>query len=493
MSGSDQIVINTRERASSGDINDLQSLKDRTLLDSWLEAFQRRTYAAGVQPTEVSQPVVLGGLEVGPSGTDIAVQPGVLLQDSLTLIPVPAALDSDYRWSALRSSVIIVNPLPGADTWFLIEAQMSDIVAESVSRDIFDVGTGLFVPTVVTKRTERTIATQLVVGTATDLPLPTGGDFIVIGAVLVPTGGGAIPVANFIDMRPLWADLNGAVRPVASQGKRQSELETLRDPGDFLKEVVISAEAWTLGLRLWFETTEAGILLAANLATFREPTKNPQAAQSISYLYLAPIRDGGATRPLFARNLYAHIPLSVFNGNAMLVWTTTPPGADRETNSVAMLLPPPFGLYTVQAGEAVCIGALYNKSGLDDFVSMGPGGVNETRINHSNAGDLLAALSDQITPTGGADAISIPGLPICAKLVHYRLAWTDNGSGSIDEELFIQPTGGSIANRWYQFKGDWDKVGDVVFSLPPVLAFEIEFDGAQLPPQATVEVVGWSL
>ena len=33
MSGSDQIVINTRERASSSDINDLQSLKDRTLLD----------------------------------------------------------------------------------------------------------------------------------------------------------------------------------------------------------------------------------------------------------------------------------------------------------------------------------------------------------------------------------------------------------------------------------------------------------------------------
>ena len=493
MSGTDQVVINTRERASSGDINDLQSLKDRTLLDSWLEAFQRRSYLIGLQPTEISQPIVLGGLELGPSGSDIAIQPGVLLQDSTTLLPVPGALDSDYRWSALRSSVIETNPAPGADTWFLVEAQMSAIVAATATRDIFDTGTGLFVPTLVDKRTERTIATQLLIGTPTDLPLPTGGDFIVIGAVLVPTGGGAIPAANFIDMRPLWTDLDGAVRPVASQGKRQSEIETLGDPGDFTKEVVIAAEAWTLGRRLWFETSQAGILLTANIAIFREPGTNPQTAQTTSFLYLVPIRDGGTTRPILARNLYAHAGLSVFNGNAMLIWTTTSPGADRETNSAPMVLPAPFSLYTVQTGEAVCIGALYNQTGSDDLVSMGPDGVNVTRIHKANAADVLTGLSDSIVPTGGADAITISDLPECAKLVHYRLEWEDNGTGSTDEELLIQPTGGGVGNRFYQFKGNWNVVGQVYFTLPPVTAFEIEFDGAQVPPVATVEVLGWSL
>ena len=493
MSGTDQIVINTRERAASGDVNDLQSLKDRTLLDSWLEAFQLRTYAPGVAPGEVSQPVVLGGLEAGPSGTDLVVQRGVLLQDSATLSPVPGALDSQYRWSANRASTVIANPAPGSDTWYLIEAQMTNVVASSTTRDIFNTGTGLFVPTLVDKRTERQISFQLLAGTTTNLPLPTGGDWVVIGAVLVPTGGGAIPAANFIDMRPLADDLAPAVRPAARLGMRSSmiSMPPAIEPNDFPKKVVVGAEAFVNGRRLWLDTSETGFEpLGAFLNAFREPGTNPQVGSTLSYLYLAPIQ-GAGTRAIFARNAYAHGGISVINGNSLIVISTNAPGADGERNGSTLSLPAPFSNYIVPIGGAVCIGALHTNVSAT-LVSMGSGGTNRQLV-HFTGSSPIPGWGDSIAPTGGADAISLPDVPVGAKSIEILISWFRNAAGSQGQVLFIQPVGGSAANRWYTIYGDWDTTASVRVTLPAVTSFEIEFDGTNVPISADVSLVGFGM
>lgn len=490
MSGTDQIVINTRERASSGDVNDLQSLKDRTLLDSWLETFQRRTYAVGVQPIEVSQPIVLGGLEVVPNGTDIAVQAGVLLQDSTTLTPVPGAFDSDYRWAALRASAIISNPAPGGDTWYLIEAQMDDIVALTTTVDIFDPGTGLFVPTLVDKRTERTIATQLVAGDATNLPIPSGGDWVAIGGVLVPTGGGAIPTANFMDLRPLWTDLGPAVRPTASQGRRQVSIGTLDSPGSTDKDWQIEGEAWIGGRRLWFETDETGLELSATtLGTFQDGATTPTAINTLSYLYLAPLALAGSPTS-FVRNAYAEAGFSNLNGNCLLVWSTNPPGTDRETNSVAIALPAPFDNYLVPIGEAVCIGALHTGTAAGEIIQMGGLGTNFQTVDHGK-GTPIAGWGDSVAPTGGSDAYTITDAPVCAKTLRCLLVWLGVGGGSVREELFVQETG--AGDRWYEFRGSWDGAGQVEFTIPRRTTIDIEFDGVTPPGAAVLYLIGWSL
>lgn len=494
MSGTDQIVLNTRERASSDDMNNLQALKDRTLLDSWLEQFQRRTYSVGAQPVEVSQPIVLGGLEVAPSGLDIGVSPGVLLQDSTTLVPVPGALDSDYRWSALRAAAVIANPAPGGDTWFLIEAQMSEVVAATATRDIFDTATGLFVPTLVDKRTERTIVLSLVTGTATDIPLPTGGDFVVIGAVLVPTGGGAIPAANFFDMRPLWDDLGPANRPAASQGRRQTEIETANDP-TVAKDIRIAAEAWVEGRRLWFETDENGVNLVSNLATFRDGITNPQVINTLSFLYIAPLDHtalpAGADA-MFIRNPYAQGGLPQMNGNTILIWSTTPPSADKMLNGTALDAPPPFDSYTIPVGRAVCIGALHtDSSGI--ILPTGSGGVNKQELNSTVTSSFL---EDTIVPTGAGtgDAISIANVPILlAKTIDILVEWTRNGAGSLAGTWFVQPTGGNALNRWWNLIGDFDTSNPGVrLTIPARTAFELGFSGTA-PVSATVTLVGWSV
>ena len=488
MSGTDTIVINTRERASSGDINDLQALKDRSLLDSLREQFQARSYALGVQPTEVSQPVVMGGLEAGPSGTDIAIQAGVLLQDSATLLPIPGSLDSNYRWASLRASSLIANPLPGSDTYYLIEAQMSEVVASTATRDIFNTGTGLFVPTLVDKRTERTIIFQLVAGDSTNFPLPSGGDWVVIGGVLVPTGGAAIPVANFVDMRPLVDDLE-AVRPVAELGRRASHISTPTDP-DLLKSLVIHAEAWTQGRRLWFETDENGVGINAALATFREPGTNPQIGDTLSYLYLAPVQDA-ATRALFARNAYTEGGIANINANGLLVWSTNAPGADGEANGSVLPLPAPFANYTVPIGGAPCIGAVHTTPSAV-IAACGMDGQNFQTVQVTNA--AIAGWSDSFVPTGGgtADAVALADVPVGARNMRIMIQWSRNAAGSQGATCSVQPTSGTALKSWYLLRGDWDTTGMVTIDIPAATAFELAFSGTA-PSSVEVFLLGFSL
>ena len=441
MSGTDQIVLNTRERATSNDVNDLQSLKDRTFLDSLLHQFALRTYASGVVPTETGQPVVLGGLEVLPSGTGLSIEAGVLCQESATLTPVPGALDSQYRWAALRAPLVVANPAPGGNTWYLLEVQMDDIVASSLLKDIWDVGLGAFVPTTVDKRTERTLTAQLVAGSITDLPLPSGGDWVAIAGVFVVAGGGAIPAANIMDMRPLADDLGPAVRPAIGSGLRCSSIDTI-GAANGIKTVVVSAEAWVQGRRLWLDTDKTGVGLVAAVSTFGEVGTNPQVGSALGYLYACPLQDAG-TRALFVRNAYAHVPIARMNGNCILVWSTNAPDSDGNLNSTALAMPAPFNNYTCPIGGAVCIGAIQMTTAAV-IAPTGSRGDNFQALQTNLA--LPVGMLDAITPTGGgaADAIALANVPVCARTVEILVTWRRDAVGTADAAMDIQPTGGGV-------------------------------------------------
>jgi len=479
MSGSDQIVINTRERASSSDINDLQSLKDRTLLDSWLEQWQTRTYAIGAVPSEAASSVVLGGLESGPSGNDIAVQAGVLLQDSLTLSPAVGALDSSYRWSALRSSSILTNPAPGADTWYLIEAQMSEIVASSASVDIFDTGTGLFVPTLLDKRTERTIDLQLVAGSATDLPVPSGGDWVVIGGVLVPTGGGAIPAGNFLDMRRLASDLGPALAPAAEAGLRR--LYNFTGANTVNNDYTIAAEAFDNinGLRLWFNTDETKLQILAPSLRWIASGENPQTGTKITQVYLATYHG----YPV--RNAYAWDGFANLNQNALLLWSDTTTDASGERNAATMTLPAPFANYTVPVGEAICIAHIAPLT-----IPIAVTGTNFQCVQEDNNTALTTTVA---APGAGATAIT-PPLLSASKAIRYRLEITRDAAGDRSQNILIRDSATSIVLA--SFQADYQVNSQFYFTVPGLAGpapFSITTPGTTRPTTYKVQAVGWSL
>lgn len=491
MSGTDQIVYNTRERAVSADYNDLQSLKDRTLLESFLEAFQLRTYALGAQPTEAADPIVLGGLEIAPSGTDIGVSPGILLQDSASLAPTPGPLDSTYRWARNASTTTISNPAPGADTYYLVEAQMTEVVALSTTRDIFDTGTGLFVPTLVTKRTERQISFQLVAGTTTNFPLPTGGDWVVIGGVLVPTGGGAIPAANFVDMRPLWTDLGPAVLPAAEQGRRRCRVQSISGIGS-PNNLLVACEAWAGGRRLWFDTSlVTGIDPVTDIAIWGDTSgTSPTLANTSSTLYLAPLVHTSGTRPLFVRNAYRSAGITDVNGNCLLIWSTQLPSTTtRVENSTTLNPPAPWANYTIPIGSAVSVGSLVTGAA-STLTLVDTEGDNRMIFRQSPASGVWQT-SIAITGSGTFDFVNLfafAARPSTAK--SYEVLFTHVGTGSGSSIVLARDSGSTTS---WAFDLDMTNAASFRATFLITSVPEVAYTTATPPATLRAEIVGWNM
>jgi hypothetical protein len=475
MSGTDQIVFNTRERATSDDVNNLQSLKDRTFLETMRRMFVTQAHSIGAIPTETIANAVVSGLQVTPSGNDLVVTPGVMFQDSATLSPVPGTLDSDYRWARLTANLAITNPLPGSDTWYLVEVQMDDIVALNTLKDIWDTGAGAFIPTGVDKRTERTVVAQLVAGTATDLPVPSGGDWMVVAGVKVPTGGGPIPTANIMDMRRLWTDIGPALRPAAERGLRQ--LYNFSG-GANLNSFQIAAEAVddVNGLRLWFNTDENVLAITAAALRWIPSGEAPQAGSQITWYYLATYYG----YPV--RNAYAWDGFTNLNQNALLVWSDTDVTAGGERNSGTMTLPAPFSNYVVPIGEAVCIA-----HGAPAGVAVMTHGVNMQRAEETNPAGPLT--SSGASPAATPITITAPALST-AKDILYRLEFTRDAAGDRSATITIDDGTFTIAT----FLADYQVNSQFYFTVPGAPNnFRITFPGTTRPTAYDVQAVGWSL
>lgn len=200
MASNDAEVINTLERAASGDINDLQSIQTRLWTDAM--GFYGQSLRVLAEPSDTVRNVVLGGLTVSPSGVNVQVAPGALGQNSPTLPPVPGVLDSTYRFSRNDIATVVPMPAPGALTYYLVEAQMVEVITSTQLRDIYNPTLNVFVPTLVTKQIQHQIAFQVLTGT-TDAPAPSGGDWVPIAIVKRPAGGPAVLPEDIIDVRPL--------------------------------------------------------------------------------------------------------------------------------------------------------------------------------------------------------------------------------------------------------------------------------------------------
>lgn len=347
----DNVFFNTRERAISTDINNLESLAGRNLLESlrWMIATQNDPASVGTPGTAASNPrsVVVGGLQAAAAGNDLAVSPGVLFQESATLSPLPGAFDSPYRFGRLATTEIITMPSPGVDTFYLLEAQIVQVLTSSQSRDIFNVGTQTFVPTVVPKEYEFQIQFQLLTG-GSAFPTPSGGDWVVIAGIRRPGGGGPVLGSDIYDLAMRWSDYTPAQQRVTPVSPASTPLflsapylKTVFEPGNAASNLIIgSAMVQYRGLSFMYRTPAAGIDVTS--AQYLEPGV-VLAADTWYYLYLMPY-NGQLPRSSYGAG---------FMHQGVIVLRATPPVNSGASGS--SLLPNPWGGAST---NGVCVGAI---------------------------------------------------------------------------------------------------------------------------------------
>lgn len=349
MSGGDSIVINTRERAVSDDINDLQDVQYRTLMEMFRFGMAQNQVGASASSTDI-RAVVLGGLTVVPNGADVTMQQGILMQDSLTLSPVPGPLDSSYRIGRLADPLAVTIPV--GEGFYLVEVNMVEVISLSTSRDVFDPGTETFVPTVVTKQTVQTLEATVTFGSLTDAPAPTGGDLICV-AIVHKTGGGLID--QVIDLRPLRSDV-----PVDTAQRGQPVYLRNRwarpdaGPQNDTPTRTIAWDHEVVGRRrMWMGPEVDGVLQfeAFDSAQWATPDAPPVTGQRWVHFHMC---DWFGYVPRQAYADHKHQGVMVVDQNDR---GTTFQGSRITASGIP--LPAPFSAYTTQGnGDGVCVGAL---------------------------------------------------------------------------------------------------------------------------------------
>ena len=375
MSGADNVDFNTLERALSSDVDNLQSMQARFMADMLARVFSSKGVPEGnlSVPTDSITDRIIGGLIASVSGTvgSVDITPGALVQNSAALSPIPGALDSNFRMAINRVITTLAAPVPGGNTYYLLEAQMVNVVTSTVNRDIFNTGTGLFVSTPVTKLQERQVQFQWTAGSATQAPAPSA-NWVPIAIVFRAGGGGAVTADDIIDVRPLWTE---AVNESASLRAQpiSSSIVTSSVPGTVSNLATFDLEAMVEGRRLFARSTSAIDLSAASVIESGLVFANAR----LYYLYLAPWRE--QYRP-------ANALLNV-QQRGVLVMSAVPP--DSEGFNSALITPPsPFAGADIQIGDAFCAASLYRTGGGWAVQSTDRGGQTVGMGNVGLAGDF---------------------------------------------------------------------------------------------------------
>lgn len=221
-SGIKQLIINTQERAVSGDVNRLQSMATR----GWAEMLRYLTNVSSnddldagsvaVQHTTLENPLradILNGLMVQPQigSLNILVEPGmiqaiapdgdsnssvlkVVIDDGIVTL---GALAQTVGGASLRVDVIEVQVGPSATT-------------ETALRDVFNVGTNSFAPTTLPKVTSSNVTgtgnIRIRHGVAGGAFPGTVSGWVPLAVVSVPAGATTCDQMTFWDVRPLMND-----------------------------------------------------------------------------------------------------------------------------------------------------------------------------------------------------------------------------------------------------------------------------------------------
>jgi hypothetical protein len=434
----DKIVLNTRERPLSTDTLDMQALLSRALGDvlRWLHA---RPFQDNAIYDTAFTPVTYGlGVRIpSANATSVLLQPGLLLQDSTTLAPVPSTYESSLRLGVLRTELSVTLPTPGSNTWYLLEAQVSE-TATSSFRDVLNQTTGKFEGTNVPKRKIYSVTTQWVAGSSTLIPVPSGGDWVPIHACLVQAGGfvGFTPGTHW-DVRPQAAHIPfGEVQKQDVRPVRVPLLQTEGKPGlSASSGILIAAEGVSNsanigdkqgGLRMFVSNISGGTPLDVSSATYRSPATT-LAANTWYYLYLAPWA------------LRAPAGLYTDEHRGVFVLSHITPDLSGFWNSADIELPAPFSNFVGESYCCPCIGALLRNAANTGWAPMSGGN-----------GRYVIAPGNQVTIGATASPI-VTAVPTTMKPKNATildLKYTASFSaGTVDIDVGVEPSGGSA---WMQ-------------------------------------------
>lgn len=411
MAGNDNILFNLLERATSPDWNNVQAMEARSALDRLRYGLGDVVYpsSAGSVPTFAARPKILGGLEVSPTGSDVTVAPGALLQDSAILVPAPGPLDSTYRLGVNRAAELVSMPSPGADSWVLIEGQMENVVTATETRPIFDEGAGAFVPTPgIVKQQERQVAFQITT-LAGSVPPFTGGDWVPLAVVFRPGGGGSVLASHIFDIRPLWTAGFARENEVFTSGLgRSPEARSKYSAGLVTASsdlIDIEAEAYSYrGERLWY----GGLIFST--APFIE-NGFANVASTFRFIYLAPYR-GGQIRNFAGGN---------GQGNCLVILSAVAPNASGR-NSGAITPAAPWST-AIPAGDAMCVGAVLRDAANTGWV---PAGRDAGLTQIANP----AAVTTLAPPVSGDNAVNLANFaPPNARSVILDIDWLGAAGG----------------------------------------------------------------
>jgi hypothetical protein len=453
MSGVDNVVINNLERASSTDIDNLQSIAGRFVaetLANWL--LNRQGTASTSMPTETRRSVVLGGLEATPLSANVSISPGILVQDSATLAPTPGALDSDYRWGRLDAVATVTMPSPVSNTWYLVEGQVDQTTTLTALVDIYNPATETFVPTSLPKRKENSVVFQVTTGTSTDAPTPTGGNWVPLAVVFRPAGGGAVTADHIYDVRPTIEHNEGGVQRTGRLHRSITTYNFDTTGADGCYAASVNFEGWINGKRGWIKT---GSLLGPSLLTAAgtfgsivDPSNSTVAStQGVNnYLYLAPwygLMPRG--QRIMSRTKPSTDSLQRFDSRGILVISTVAPATQGDmTNGAAVTLPHPWSNYAVPAGEAICLGAFKKRSAAGYYQQNTTmetsivGGVNQFYTFAASGSGFPEGA--EINFTGGSPAgIGAPPLTAQRALIHVS---TSSGISQFNIYLAAQSDAG---------------------------------------------------
>lgn len=370
MSGADNIQFNNLERALSTDVNDTESVLTRTYAENlrYGHAAQAYSSATGVS-TQTIQNVVLGGLNVTPSGgAGVFISPGSLCQDSASLSPAPGSLDSTYRLARIDTVTTFAALNPGSDTYYLLEAQMVEVVASSQIRDIFNPSTQTFVPTLVPKQIRRTIQFQWKAGTSTNFPIPTGGDWVPIAGLFRPAAGGNVTADQIYDMRVFPRQtVFPTGRNTAHLFKRSYGSKIQNGSGTINEMINLLIQGNLHGEDVWVIApgTNISLNLVSTAATINDPVNDPSALASgqWSYVYIAPwsalnIKPTNQAIGWYDWNTSTYAVLQSGYTKGVIVHSSIAPDSQgSNTNGATITLPPPFQNITVAAHQALCFSA----------------------------------------------------------------------------------------------------------------------------------------
>jgi hypothetical protein len=291
-----RIVMNTRERGVSNDINRLQDLLGLDLMEMYrgLAGFHMNPNGTVSQDRNA----VIRGLAAVPGGAGLSVDVQEGYATIIRSAGPPTADDSAYRLLHNRAAqnLVLAAADPVNPRFDLIEATFSDDLVESQNRDIYNPVTGLFAPAAVDKVRKAGCVLTVTTGAAGANPVipafsAAATDRIPIAAVRVPALAAAIVANDILDLRPLFVPAPMTKAHGIIDG---FDLAATSTTAGFPGWTVRPGQAMVDGQLL----RQVGSLILSTTGTI-DPAAFPLTAATWYYAYLFACRDSAGHRARF--------------------------------------------------------------------------------------------------------------------------------------------------------------------------------------------------